>query len=156
MKMSDALRRHFPLAAAVAAMLVLAAPSLGGEPSHAGKESEAEGKGKKPNAARRFVQLDPLIIPIIENNRVKYRVSLEIVLEMQDPTLAALVEQKLPRLIGSYQRDLYGILSGPWPEGVVRIDAEKIKERLFRRTVEVVGAGTVRQVLLNRILEMRG
>ncbi len=95
-----------------------------------------------------FVELDPLILPIIDNNGVTQTVSLVIALEVENKDKAAEVRKLTPRLKDAYIQDMYGILNkhAALKGGVVQVGA--IKGRLAKITTEVLGEDMVHEVLL--------
>ncbi|MCB9983153.1 MAG: flagellar basal body-associated FliL family protein [Rhodospirillales bacterium] len=95
-----------------------------------------------------FVELDPLILPIVDNNGLSQTVSLVVVLEVADPDAKAKVEMITPRLKDAFIQDMYGVLNkhAALKGGVIQVDI--LKKRLNKVSADVAGEGTVHDVLL--------
>lgn len=113
----------------------------------AAKKKEKEG-GAHGKSATEFVELDPLILPIVDNDGVQQVVSIVVALEVGGPDDADKVKAIKPRLKDAYIQDLYGVLNkhAALKGGVVQVSA--IKDRLNKVTHEVMGDETVHDVLL--------
>ena len=94
-----------------------------------------------------FVKLDPLQLPIIDEDGVQQVVSMVVAIEV-DGSHAARVKKISPRLTDAYIQNMYGILNrhSALKGGVIQVGI--IKERLNRVTSEVLGADVGAQVLL--------
>lgn len=95
-----------------------------------------------------FVELDPLILPIITQKGATQVVSLVVSLEIEAGQSADRVRLMKPRLKDAYIQDMYGVLNDrvALRGGVVRV--EIIKDRLNRASAKVLGDDVVRDVLL--------
>ncbi len=95
-----------------------------------------------------FVELDPLILPIVDANGASQTVSLVIVLEVSDAAAKAKVEAITPRLKDAYIQDMYGVLNkhAVLKGGVLQVGM--LKARLNKISAKVAGEGTVNDVLL--------
>jgi flagellar FliL protein len=109
---------------------------------------KADKKGGHGAGAAEFVELDPLVLPIIDNRGVTQTVSLVIALEVESQEKADEVKKLTPRLKDAYIQDMYGILNkhAALKGGVVQVGA--IKERLSKITADVLGEEMVDEVLL--------
>lgn len=107
---------------------------------HAQKEEEA--------APVQFVELDPLLLPIIDERGVTQTVSLVISLEVPDAKKAEEVKNLAPRLKDAYIQDMYGVLNRnvALKGGVIQVSM--IKARLNKVSQKVLGEGMVNDVLL--------
>jgi flagellar FliL protein len=105
----------------------------------------AENERKKNHE---FVELDPLILPIIDEHGVNQIVSFVVMIEVENAEAAKEVEAMTPRLKDAYIQDMYGILNkqAALRGGVVQVGI--IKDRLNKITQRVVGEGLVEEVLL--------
>ena len=95
-----------------------------------------------------FVELDPLVLPVIDNRGVTQTVSLVIALEVSTLEKVDQVKKLTPRLKDAYIQDMYGVLNNhaALKGGVVQVGA--IKERLNKITADVLGEDMVDDVLL--------
>lgn len=106
------------------------------------KEAEAMAKNL------RFVEMDPIILPIIDAEGVNQVVTLIVSLEVNGDKNAAYVESLTPRLKDAYIQDMYGILNrkASMEGGMVKVD--QLKERLNQISAQVVGDNKINSVLL--------
>lgn len=118
----------------------------------AGPEAKAEEHAKKGEdhaaPAVEFVELDPLLLPIIDEKGVTQTVSLVISLEVSDVAKAEEVKKLAPRLTDAYIQDMYGVLNRhvALKGGVIQVST--IKARLNKISKEVLGEDMVNDVLL--------
>lgn len=114
------------------------------------KEAKKGGDGHgAPQIA--YVELDPLILPIIDKRGISQTVSMVVTIEVADPAAAAKVEELGPRLKDAYIQEMYGVLSkqDALVGGVVQVN--QIKERLTAISHKVMGEGVVQDVLLQAV-----
>lgn len=115
-----------------------------------GEHAKAAAKPKKDSHAHSavFVQMDPLILPVIGNNGVSQVLSLVIVLETSDEKYRAEIQSMAPRLKDAFIQDMYGVLShsAMMQDGVLQVGI--LKDRLHKISNHVMGDGKVDQVLL--------
>lgn len=104
----------------------------------------AEEKARK----LRFVELDPIVLPIIDRNGVSQVVTLVVSLEVDGDANAEYATQLSPRLKDAFIQDMYGVLNrkASMEGGVVKVD--ELKERLNRVSASVLGENKVNDVLL--------
>lgn len=107
------------------------------------KEGGDHGGGKTA-----FVEIDPLILPIIDESGVSQVVSIIIVIEAPDGDAAKEVERLTPRLKDAYIQEMYGILNkqAALKGGVVQVGM--LKELLSKISEKVLGHENVSDVLL--------
>jgi len=123
-----------------------AASSASGEHEEASKAHGKDGHGTTESGE--FVELDPLMLPIIDEYGVNQVVSLVVVIEVADTATAEEVLKVSPRLKDAYIQDMYGVLNRQvaMNGGVLQVGI--IKERLNGITHRVLGEGIARDVLL--------
>ena len=112
------------------------------------KEVKKDKDGKVIPPEPKFVNLDPLTLPIIDDKGVTANVSIVATLQVADQEKAAEVTKQLPRLTDAYIQNLYGILNkhAAYINGVVQVDMVKL--RLNQIAKKVFGDDTVQDVLL--------
>ena len=95
-----------------------------------------------------FVELDPLILPIVDSTGVSQTVSLVITLEVPDANAKNKIIAITPRLKDAFIQDMYGVLNkhAALKGGVIQIGM--LKSRLNEVSTKVAGEGTVNDVLL--------
>ena len=103
---------------------------------------------KGHGAVLAFVELDPLILPIVDNNGVSQIVTMVISLEVNDEAAAATVKSLSPRLKDAFIQDMYGVLNrhAALKGGVIQVS--QIKARLNELSNKVVGEDLINDVLL--------
>ncbi|HEV8026550.1 MAG TPA: hypothetical protein VGP50_03920 [Stellaceae bacterium] len=103
-----------------------------------------------------FVDLDPIVLPVIERNRVTRQIGLMLTLELFDGQPAqAIDEEKRLRLMDAFVRELHLIYSARSTAERV-VDEDIIKRRLLRIADGVLGTGVVHAILVRRLIEQRG
>jgi hypothetical protein len=103
-----------------------------------------------------FVDLEPIVLPVIERNRVTRQIGLMLTLELVDGQPAqAIDEEKHIRLIDAFVRELHLIYSARSTAERV-VDEDLIKQRLLRTADSVLGKGVVHAILVRRLVEQRG
>lgn len=115
---------------------------------HEIKKAEKKEEKGDHGTVYEYVELDPLILPIVDKKGVSQVVSMVIALEVDSPSTAARVKAMAPRLKDAYIQDLYGVLSehAALKGGVIQVGY--IKERLNKISQEVVPDGEINDVLL--------
>lgn len=114
-----------------------------------GEEHEvAEKEEKKAYVAYEYVELDPLVLPIVDNSGVSQVVSMVIALEVEGASMAAKVDAMSPKLKDAYIQELYGMLNehAALKGGVIQVGY--IKQRLYEISQDVVPDDGVHDVLL--------
>lgn len=122
-----------------------------GEEGHDAEKAETEkkeagGHGESHGAV--FVEMDPLILPVIDETGVSQNVSFVVVIEVSDEEKAKQVEALTPRLKDAFIQNMYGVLNKreALRGGVVQVGM--VKERLNEVSQRVMGEGVVDGVLL--------
>lgn len=116
---------------------------------HAKKEKKGDGHGGGHGEAMgEFVELDPLILPIVDDEGVSQVVSMVITIEVLDEDGKHAVEKMEPKLKDAYIQDMYGVLNrhAALKGGVIQVNA--IKKRLNKLTAHILGEDVAQDVLL--------
>lgn len=111
-------------------------------------EEEGDGKANKPPPEFEYVELKPLVLPIITEKGLTQQVSLLVSLEIPYGK-AEHIKAMAPKLADAYISDLYGALGNG--EAMMKggvVDVTAIKERLTADTTRVLGPDKVHEVLL--------
>jgi hypothetical protein len=121
------------------ALLVLAAPALAGGGGEASDE---------PAGGSAFVEMTPIILPIVDGGRVVQSVSIIVSIETASPAVADRARALRPKLVDAFLTELYGLLNERTAirAGVVQVDV--VKARLLIAAERVLGEGSVTDVLL--------
>jgi hypothetical protein len=141
--------RRTLLLAAVAGLALAAAPALAVDRE----------KGLKPPpvpGVPDFVDLDPIVLPVIDGNRVTRQIGIMLTLELADGlSEKSIDEEKRLRLIDAFVRELHLIYSARSTAERI-VDETVIKQRLLRTAEGVVGKGVVHAILVRRLVEQPG
>lgn len=119
--------------------------SVGGTSEH----TEAkEAKKKDKHEPLSFVEMSPLVLPIVDANGVSQVISLVIVLQVASEEQKAEVTSQMPRLKDAYIQDMYGVLNKhvAMKDGVLQVGM--VKEKLTSASQRVLGEDVVEDVLL--------
>lgn len=110
---------------------------------------------KKPDTPSKFVEMDPLVLPIVTRNGVTQVLSMVVVLEVPDEKAMKSAEHLAPRLKDAFIQDMYGALSheAVMSDGLLQV--APIKERLTRISNRVLGEDAVDDVLIQVIQQRR-
>ena len=112
--------------------------------AQANEEKKAEGEG--PTVV--FVELNPLILPVISSRGVTQMVSLVVSVEVDSDEKAEQVKKYSPRLTDAFLSDLYGTFSRQASLNGGEIPIPYLKERLNYLSGKVLGEHVVSDVLL--------
>ena len=128
-----------------------AVASVGETPVAEVEESE---DGKPPEIT--YVELAPIILPIIDRNGISQTISMVVSVQVANEAKAEEVRNKMPRLADAYLSDMYGTLSktGSMEGGVIKVSM--LKERLSGITHKVLGEGVAEDVLLQVLQQHKG
>jgi flagellar protein FliL len=120
------------------------APAAGGE--HA-QNSKSEGGHGEEGSDVEFVQLDPLILPVVDNDGFTQVVSLVVALEVKADKKEE-IKRLSPRITDAFIQDMYGEMNNQsaLKDGVLQVHV--IKQRLNKITQKLLGKDAVQDVLL--------
>jgi flagellar FliL protein len=111
------------------------------------KAEKHEAKGGHGEGAA-FVEMDPLILPILDKDGITQVISLVVAIEVNDEAGKKAVEAVIPRLKDAYIQEMYGLLSkqAAMKGGVLQV--AMLKEKLNKVSTEVLGEEGFNDVLL--------
>ncbi len=136
-------------ASAVAAALLLVAH--GAVAQHAKPNTSKEEKGPAIEAPT-YVQMRPIILPIVEGNRVTRTAGVVVVLELEKGKTEAELEPSRIRLRDAFITELYTFID-QHKESARALDAVAVKERLQATSDRILGPGFVHEVLVQQAFE---
>lgn len=112
------------------------------------KEKEAKKSGGHGEAGAAFVELDPLVLPIVDSEGVTQVISLVVALEVPSEEAKKEVEAVMPRLKDAFIQEMYGVISkeAALKGGVLQVGY--LKERLNEISTHVLGEDMFSGVLL--------
>ncbi len=108
---------------------------------------EARAKPERTGEPK-YVNIDPLSLPIIDDKGVTSNVNIVVALQVSDDKAANEIKKQMPRLIDAYIQNMYGMLNKreALKGGVVQVGM--VKDRLNQITKKVLGDDMVDDVLL--------
>jgi flagellar FliL protein len=110
--------------------------------------------GVKPEVpgAPVFVDLQPIVLPVIEGDAVTRQVGILLTLELAEGQPAAGVEAKRRQLTDAFITELYRLYG--WRAEARRVvDEALLKQRLQATADRVLGQGVVRAILIRQLIE---
>lgn len=98
-----------------------------------------------------YIEMSPLLLPIIDEYGISQTVTITIALEVSDADNVAGIESMKPKLNDAYIQDMYGVLNehAALKRGVLQVGM--VKNRLHRVTNDVLGNDKVDAVLLKMV-----
>ena len=110
--------------------------------------SFASEKKEESGSSFEYVKMDPLLLPIIDEDGVQQVVSMVVAIEVGGVSDADKIKAMRPKLTDAYIQDMYGILNkhAALKGGIIQV--KMIKERLNKITHKVVGDKIDAEVLL--------
>lgn len=136
------------------AYMYFAKPANAAVPGSAEELAKAAEEAKKAEEHRKteYVKLDPLVLPIVDNDGLTQVVSLVIAIEVDAEGVEA-VTNLVPRLTDAFIQDLYGMLNGEaMKDGIIQISF--LKERLNKVSTKVLG-GEIKPNVLLQVVQQR-
>jgi len=143
---------------AIAAIVLLAAGGgagwwfflrAGPPEEQAAATGEGEGGGEGLLTAR-FVDLEPMVLPILREGRVVKHLTIILSVELTKPTEKEKIAELAPRLRDSIFSELHGVYSFRHVQDA-GYDVPVVKGRLVRAGERVIGSGGVKAVLVKAI-----
>jgi hypothetical protein len=99
-----------------------------------------------------FFNIEPIVLPVIEGNRIPRQVGILITLELAQGHSAREAQDKDRQITDAFITELYRIYG--WRSGDDRVVNERlIKERLQAAADRVLGPGVVHAILIRQLLE---
>jgi hypothetical protein len=129
----------------LAALTLAAAPALA-------VDREKGLKGPHVDGVPDFVEIQPIILPVIERDSVTSQVGIVVSLELVDGQHGEDVEPKRRQLTDAFIRELHTIYG--WRSSNDRVvNDQLIKRRLLITADKVLGQGVVHAILIRQLLE---
>lgn len=123
-----------------------------GQPIEITEKDDKHQKGGHGEAnSSKFVELTPIILPIVDGNGVSQTISMIVTIEVANSGKAGEIEKMMPKLTDAYIQDLYGALSrhAALKGGSLQLDI--LKERLNKITHNIMGKEDIHGVLLQAV-----
>lgn len=117
-----------------------------------GEETTEEGGDKKPVGKHVFVNLEPLVSPVLDDRSIKGKITIVLKLYMLKKGIDEKVRQRIPKLNDAYLNYMYRYGSSAASTGVMQLDS--VLATLQRLTDKILGKG-VATVLLDEVTRTR-
>ncbi|WP_114393711.1 hypothetical protein [Oleisolibacter albus] len=139
----------------VVALLVLIGAAVGGfllfGPKHGDEQAEAEKKPPEPSGPPVYVNVGPMMIPVINAKRIEQNIVLTVSLQVASESVRDEVADQRPRLIDAYVAALYGsVEQGHVVDGQI-LNIPEVKQKLVEATGKVLKPGLVQDVLIQSV-----
>jgi flagellar basal body-associated protein FliL len=118
----------------------------GSNAAHAADASH--GSSGKTKGGMEFVEISPLVFPLINDNGAHQMISLVVSIEVNSKEAAENITRLTPRLNDAYIQSLYGFLNRHVASRGGIIEINEVKKRLNEVTSKVVGNDGFNDVLL--------
>ncbi len=123
------------------------------------KKAAVDKKKSEEDAKVAFVKMDPLTLPVVNDQGVVQIINISVTLEAVDAEAAKDIERFAPRLKDAYIQNMYGLLGKKGPAGAIDangvVEVNHVKERLHMITTKILGEEKVRDVLLQSVQQRR-
>ena len=117
-----------------------------------GEEVVDENPGEQVEATILFVDMEPLAIPIFQDNRVAATVQIEVKLVTNGKDNVERIKQIMPVITNAFVRDLHSFMPRLL-KAEERIDVLIIKQRLQLISNKVAGKGLIKNVLVQSVID---
>lgn len=101
-----------------------------------------------------YVELDPIMMPIIDSNGVSQVINIVVALEVDSTSAYRKVEEMQPVLIDAYIQDMYGLLARQTYKNGGALEIKSIKENLLKASNRILSKDGDKQVVKNVLLQM--
>ncbi|WP_207478958.1 flagellar basal body-associated FliL family protein [Arenibaculum pallidiluteum] len=118
-------------------------------PPHGHAEVEQKPVEPPPSSTPAFVNIGPLTVPVLGNDKAEQFVTLVVAVEVADVAIGERVRGVAPRLTDAFLTALYGSLgAGQVMQGGGLVDMPQVKAKLMVASRKVLGEGVARDVLI--------
>jgi flagellar basal body-associated protein FliL len=121
------------------------------EDAAAGQPGAATRPPSKTQEPPKFVTMDPLVVPVIQGNRVAATIQIQLQLETSEDKMT-LLKKMMPRLKDAYIRDLHNYIPRLL-RGKKELDLAMLKQRLVIIGERAIGKGLMSDVLIQSVLD---
>jgi flagellar FliL protein len=104
-----------------------------------------------PADAPVYVELAPLVLPVIDGDRIQQLLQFTITVEAADEKAAGRIRDVQPRLTDAYIQDLYGALERRRLLDGKILDVARLRDELTRISTGVLGENAFRAILIQRV-----
>ncbi|MBI1272571.1 MAG: hypothetical protein GC131_00595 [Alphaproteobacteria bacterium] len=117
-----------------------------------GEKKKSGGVGGLLNSGPTYINVGPLLFPVITDEGPKQIVSMIVAIQVKDLATSDKVREKLPRLIDAFTRSIYGHLDASKLHGEM-VDLDFVKDRIIKAAEEIMGRGIIDDVLIQAVAQ---
>jgi flagellar protein FliL len=123
------------------------------EPRAASAAEESAGAPAAAGAAADpiYVDLAPMVLPVIDGDRVQQVLQFTITVQVADQKSADHIRSVGPRLTDAYIQDLYGALDRHRVLDGKVVDVERLRDELTKVSTGILGENAFQEILIQRI-----
>ena len=102
-----------------------------------------------------YVRMAPLEVPVVGADRVEQLITIVVVLQVRDQAAQGEVSSRMPRVFDTFLTSLYGAIDeGHLLKGSI-VNIAAIKKKLLEVSAQLLGKGTVKEVMVQTVLQRR-
>jgi flagellar FliL protein len=116
------------------------------------KQTAAKEEPKKPEAQTIFIDMDPIMVPLLQGNAVATTIQIQIKLETQGQDNAIFLKRRMPKISDAFVRDLHAFMPRLLKD-TERIDVLILKQRLQVIGDRLLGEGYIKDVLVQSVID---
>lgn len=107
---------------------------------------------KKPEVQTIFIDMDPIMVPLLQGNAVAATVQIQIKLETEGQDNAIFLKRRMPKISDAFVRDLHAFMPRMLKDQE-RIDVLILKQRLQVIGDRLFGKGYIKDVLVQSVID---
>lgn len=115
-------------------------------------EEAAVGTAKEIDESTRFIEMEPMVVPIFQGDQVAASIQISLKLETTGAENEAKIKRMMPRLSHAFLRDLYAFIPRLLKREE-RLDVAILKRRLLITADNVLESGTVDDILVQSVVD---
>jgi hypothetical protein len=100
-----------------------------------------------------YVDMAPLVLPVIDGGRVDQVIQVTLVMEVADEAAAEKIRIAKPRLEDAFLQDLYGAIDRHRLLDGQVVDVSRLRDELTRSSIGVLGQKSFNKILIQRIAQ---
>jgi flagellar FliL protein len=116
------------------------------------KETAAKEAPKKPEVQTIFIDMDPIMVPLLQGNGVAATIQIQIKLETEGQENAIFLKRRMPKISDAFVRDLHAFMPRLLKDKE-RIDVLILKQRLQVIGDRLFGKGYIKDVLVQSVID---
>lgn len=115
-------------------------------------ETAEQAAPKKPEVQTIFIDMEPIMVPLLQGNSVAATVQIQVKLETEGQDNAIFLKRRMPRISDAFVRDLHAFMPRMLKEQE-RVDILILKQRLQVIGDRLFGKGYIKDVLVQSVID---